>query len=206
MSVGAGKRGSRDADDREGALVERHRRANACGSAPNCRRQYSSVITADSGPPGCSSSARQQPADAGGRAEHAEVTGRDPRRRGVVGRAVHRHAGFAARVIRQAPRSSGSARASRESPVLTRWCCARRSSDCVLVTTTMRSGASNGSGRSTTALTTLKMAVVAPMPSASVRIAVAAKPGCRIRRSKAVAHVLQQVVHADFDETDVGEG
>ena len=49
-----------------------------------------------------------------------------------------------------------------------------------LVTTTMRSGASKGIGRRTTALTTLKIAVVAPMPSASVRMAVAANPGCRV--------------------------
>jgi hypothetical protein len=48
-----------------------------------------------------------------------------------------------------------------------------------LVTATIRSGAAKGSGRSTTALTTLKMAVVAPMPRASVSTAVAAKPGCR---------------------------
>jgi len=49
----------------------------------------------------------------------------------------------------------------------------------VLVTTMTRSGSSNGIGRSTTALTTLKIAVVAPIPRASVRIAVAAKPGWR---------------------------
>jgi hypothetical protein len=46
---------------------------------------------------------------------------------------------------------------------------------------TMRSGSGYGSGRSTTALTTLKMAVVAPMPSASVRIAVSANEGWRRR-------------------------
>ena len=51
----------------------------------------------------------------------------------------------------------------------------------VLVTTITRSGWSNGIGRRTTALTTLKIAVVAPMPSARVRMAVAAKPGWRIR-------------------------
>src|ERR687897_377847 len=42
---------------------------------------------------------------------------------------------------------------------------------------TSRSGSSNGSGRRTTPLTTLKMAVVAPVASASVRMAAAAKPG-----------------------------
>src|SRR5687768_5759129 len=40
-----------------------------------------------------------------------------------------------------------------------------------------RSGSSYGSGRSRIALTTLKIAVLEPMPSASVMIAVAAKPG-----------------------------
>ena len=41
------------------------------------------------------------------------------------------------------------------------------------------SGCGYGSGRSTAAFTVLKMAVVAPMPTASVRIAAKAKPGCR---------------------------
>ena len=41
-----------------------------------------------------------------------------------------------------------------------------------------RSLCGNGNGCSTTALTTLKMAVVAPMPSASVSRATAVKPGC----------------------------
>src|SRR2546427_7802329 len=40
-----------------------------------------------------------------------------------------------------------------------------------------RSGSLNGNGRSSTALTTLKMAVFAPMPSASVSTATAVKPG-----------------------------
>ena len=44
---------------------------------------------------------------------------------------------------------------------------------------TIRSARSNGSGRRITASTTLKIAVVAPMPSPSVTIAVSAKPGCR---------------------------
>jgi hypothetical protein len=48
-----------------------------------------------------------------------------------------------------------------------------RSSD---QTSTSRSGSAYGSGRSSTALTTLKMAVQAPMPSAIVTIATAAKP------------------------------
>ena len=39
------------------------------------------------------------------------------------------------------------------------------------------SGSANGSGLSITALTTLKMAVLAPTPSASVRAATAVNPG-----------------------------
>jgi hypothetical protein len=42
---------------------------------------------------------------------------------------------------------------------------------------TMRSGSGYGSGFSKTAFTTVKMAVLAPMPSASVRTATAVKPG-----------------------------
>ena len=40
-----------------------------------------------------------------------------------------------------------------------------------------RPGSGKGSGRRRTALTTLKMAVLAPMPSASASTATAAKPG-----------------------------
>ena len=43
---------------------------------------------------------------------------------------------------------------------------------------TRRSESGNGNARSMAALMTLKMAVVAPTPSASVRTAAAAKPGC----------------------------
>src|SRR5438128_12541513 len=42
---------------------------------------------------------------------------------------------------------------------------------------TSRSAAGNGNGRSSTPLTTLKMAVFAPMPRASVSTATAVKPG-----------------------------
>src|SRR5436190_9842579 len=42
---------------------------------------------------------------------------------------------------------------------------------------TIRPGSANGSGLSSAALTTLKMAVLAPMPSASVRTATAENPG-----------------------------
>ena len=41
-----------------------------------------------------------------------------------------------------------------------------------------RSGSGYGSGRNSTPLTTLKTAVFAPMPSASVRTVMIAKPGC----------------------------
>ena len=43
--------------------------------------------------------------------------------------------------------------------------------------TTRRSASAYGSGRSSTAFTTLKMAVVAPIPSASVSTATSVKPG-----------------------------
>jgi len=42
----------------------------------------------------------------------------------------------------------------------------------------IRSASGYGSGRSKTALTMLKIAVFAPMPSASVKIAITLKPGC----------------------------
>src|ERR1043166_1247806 len=42
-----------------------------------------------------------------------------------------------------------------------------------------RPGSAYGSGRSSTALTTLKIAVLAPMPSMRVRVTVSAKPGWR---------------------------
>jgi hypothetical protein len=41
----------------------------------------------------------------------------------------------------------------------------------------MRSGSAYGSGRSSTALTTVKIAVVAPIPSANVTTAIKVKPG-----------------------------
>ena len=43
---------------------------------------------------------------------------------------------------------------------------------------TRRSGSGNGNGLSSTAFTKLKIAVFAPMPSASVITAMAVKPGC----------------------------
>ena len=47
---------------------------------------------------------------------------------------------------------------------------------------TSRSGSSNGSGLSRTPRTTLKMAVLAPMPSASVKMAISVNMGARRRR------------------------
>ena len=44
---------------------------------------------------------------------------------------------------------------------------------------TSRSGSRYGSGRSRTAFTTLKIAVLAPMPSARVSTAIAVNPGER---------------------------
>src|SRR5439155_23747433 len=52
----------------------------------------------------------------------------------------------------------------------------------LVTNTSSLSGSRNGSGRSTTARTTLKIAVFAPTPSASVRVATAAKPGFLRRR------------------------
>src|SRR5262245_50343259 len=48
-------------------------------------------------------------------------------------------------------------------------------------------GSWNGSGRSSAALTTLKIAVLAPLPSASVSTATAAKPGAFVRPRQAYA-------------------
>src|SRR6185436_877420 len=49
-------------------------------------------------------------------------------------------------------------------------------------TPTSESGSVNGRGLSSTPLTTLKMAVLAPMPSARVRMATTVNPGVRRRR------------------------
>ena len=60
-------------------------------------------------------------------------------------------------------------------------------------TITRRSGSWNGRRCSMAALTTLKIAVLAPMPSASVRAATAVKPGLRAQFARGVADVLQQI-------------
>jgi hypothetical protein len=52
-------------------------------------------------------------------------------------------------------------------------------------TRTTRLGSRNGSGRSRTALTTLKIAVLAPMPRAKVRMAMRLNVGLFARRRKA---------------------
>src|SRR4249919_3581418 len=52
-------------------------------------------------------------------------------------------------------------------------------------TTTSRSGCANGSGANSTLRTTEKMAVLAPIPSASVRTATAVNPGARISSRRA---------------------
>ena len=66
----------------------------------------------------------------------------------------------------------------------------------VLVTTMTRSGESNGIGRRTTALTTLKIAVVAPMPEGERQDRRGGEAGLAEQGPNAVTHVLQQVVHA----------
>ena len=53
----------------------------------------------------------------------------------------------------------------------------RSGSDSFDFKVTRRSGSGNGSGRRRTALTTEKIAVFAPTPSASVMTAAAVKPG-----------------------------
>ena len=57
----------------------------------------------------------------------------------------------------------------------------------------MRSGSPYGSGRSSTAWTTLKIAVLAPMPSASARTTTATKPGLRAHAADGVLEVLPQL-------------
>ena len=53
-------------------------------------------------------------------------------------------------------------------------------------------GRGKASGRRSTPLTTLKMAVFAPMPSASVRMAIAVNPGLFDKQPEGVADVLQE--------------
>ena len=63
--------------------------------------------------------------------------------------------------------------------------CSRLPSTFTSHNTRTRSGSSYGSGLSSTALTTLKMAALAPMPSVSVRSAISVNDGCRISARRA---------------------
>src|SRR5437879_3690193 len=65
---------------------------------------------------------------------------------------------------------------------------------------TSRSAAGKGNDRSTTPLTTLKMAVVAPMPSASVSTATAVKPGffTNCRTANLRSFISQRLHRIDF--------
>ncbi len=58
--------------------------------------------------------------------------------------------------------------------------------------TAMRSASRYGRSRSTTARRTLKMAVLAPTPSASVSTATAAKPGLLRERAQAELEILEK--------------
>src|SRR5437016_12312887 len=64
-------------------------------------------------------------------------------------------------------------------------------------TNASRFGSLNGGGRSSTALITLKMAVLAPMPSASVSTATVAKPG--FLNSWRIANFKSFMDSLDFD-------
>ena len=64
----------------------------------------------------------------------------------------------------------------------------------VITTRTRRSACSNGSGRSSTVFTTLKIAVLAPMPRASVSTAIAVNAGARRRLLTRVLHIAQHVL------------
>ena len=108
--------------------------------------------------------------------------------------------GFAVGDERRQPRSaswrttrtSGCARASRarwRSRRSTRTRPALRSP-----TVTSRSGSAYGSGRSSTASTTVKIAVLAPMPSASVRSAASGEARRASQHADAVARVLPERV------------
>ena len=65
---------------------------------------------------------------------------------------------------------------------------------------TSRSGALYGSGRSSTALTTLKMAVLAPMPIARVKVTTAVKPGCFLNSLRACRRSWSSVLMLRLDE------
>ena len=60
---------------------------------------------------------------------------------------------------------------------------------------TRRSASRNGSGRSSSALITLKTVALAPMPRPMIRIAKSVKPRIAPQRAQRVAEILQQAVH-----------
>ena len=62
-------------------------------------------------------------------------------------------------------------------------------------TITRRSGSAKGSGRSSTAFTTLKIAVVAPMPSASTAMAVTAKAGRFAQHADGEPRIARRTFH-----------
>src|SRR6266478_7481538 len=65
---------------------------------------------------------------------------------------------------------------------------------------TSRSGSLKGNGRSNTPLTTLKMAVFAPMPRASVSTATAVKPGffSNWRKANLMSFITQRLNRIDL--------
>ena len=63
------------------------------------------------------------------------------------------------------------------------------------LTITSCSGRSYGSGFSSSAWVTVKIAVLAPMPSASVMIATAVTPGLSQQQANAVPGIAQQILH-----------
>ena len=70
------------------------------------------------------------------------------------------------------------------------------------------SGSANGSGRSSTLLTTLKMAVVAPVASARLSTAMIVKPGILDERAKPEPRVLRDLFehHAQFSSKQSAAG
>ena len=59
---------------------------------------------------------------------------------------------------------------------------------------TSRSGSPNGSGRSSVASTSAKMALLAPMPSASVSVATSVKPGERSQLPERELHIVAELL------------
>ena len=70
----------------------------------------------------------------------------------------------------------------------------------MFINMTRRSGSGNGTGLSRTALTTEKMAVFAPMPSASAATAASVNAEALAEHAKRVPEVLQKRFHAALPE------